>query len=587
MNSKTRSAWLWRGLVIGASCLMAAGLFLPDRTFWSPDEGGRYLMLTEILRTASNAEPLKYPGHEYDPEYRFYPSANRGLIYPRLLPDGGVAFNWPMTFPALTAPFYLLFGASGLYILPGLGVLLCLLFAFLLAESTVPQSGRWAAFGVALASPVFFFGLLFWEHALAAGLSLTGIAALFQSTHKQGAARYAGVFMGLLGLIAAAALRAELAIIPAAVAVTALWQWTPRKSNRAKRLGVFILLTGILLASLPVIDALIGHLYDTGLSPFRQWRLTRVLDLARKAAGQPGYAAYVWSRLTGLLIHNPERGGVPLASGWTFSALAGLALCLASNRCPKRIRLAAWLIGAGCVALTALIALTEPARYRAVHGLLLPAPWLLLALLPATGRPGDRERLLRRFAAAYLGLFALITLLLGKTVSGLEWGLRYGLPLYAFCGIVAATAFERFRRTAPPGAGRRAVATVGYCAMAIGLGMNLRGVAELRHTQQELKLVEEQVLKRGAPVVTDRWWLASSLAPLFTEYELYTVAETNGLGEWLEQIGKDVPGFLFIGETYDALDLSPDRRRWLTVDEWIKTEHLTLRVIRLKTPGES
>lgn len=558
---------------------VAAMALLPPSVFWSPDEGGRFLMLKERMAESGHGLPACYPGRRLDPDYAFYPSASRGGMYPRGGAGSGQRFNWSSAYIAVTAPAYRGLGVRGLYVPSLAGMLLCAVFAFLFAERMTPGAGPWAAAGVGLASPVFFYGLVFWEHAAAAGALSAGLFAVWASPRRHGRHRLISLTGGLVCLLAALSLRAELLIAATAAALVPVFEALRRAPEGRRRLRVLVLILvglSVLCAAGPVFSILAG----SGWSPFRQWDPIRALGAFLVHVQYADYGPYAWAHIFGVAINNPARGGLSMPSGWTIAAGSSVALCLFSSILCRRFRLTVWIIGAGTAALCAWTAVTEPGRFRAVHGLWITLPWLVAVTLPAGGDKTPGRRLFMRFCAAYFVLFVLVTLLLGKPTGGLEWGLRYGLPLYVFLGIAAAVSFRRFIAY-DAGRMRRPVTVVVIALMLAGAAMNMRGVHELYTTKRELQTVRAHILRFDAPVVTDRWWLAAALAPLFVRHEMYTLSDEAPLETWLDLAADRVPAFLFIGGKDTLLPVETSRSARLRIEEWIETGSITMKYIRI------
>ena len=85
-------------------------------------------------------------------------------------------------FPLVSAPLLAVFGVRGVYILPAAGFLLALAACAALAVSLDKRRGRAVPIAVcALATPLVFYGLEFWEHAPAAGLAALATVLLVKS----------------------------------------------------------------------------------------------------------------------------------------------------------------------------------------------------------------------------------------------------------------------------------------------------------------------------------------------------------------------------------------------------------------------
>lgn len=200
---------LW-GAIAFALLPLARGL--PPETFVVGDPGVKLILARNAI--ARPAQPLDVP----------LPAIG-GVAAPYVEPffavhgDHAHAVTSEL-FPLLTAPWLAWFGSRGAYLLPGIGFLASLAAWAWLA--TVLDRRRHPALTVtigALATPLFFYGLEFWEHApaVAAGSAAT---ALFASAGQRGTSARAAVGFGaglLFGI--AVLLRPEAAWYAAAVLI--------------------------------------------------------------------------------------------------------------------------------------------------------------------------------------------------------------------------------------------------------------------------------------------------------------------------------------------------------------------------------
>ena len=133
-------------------------------------------------------------------------------------------------------------------------------------------------------------------------------------------------------------------------------------------------------------------------------------------------------------VNTAEECGIPLPDAWLRVGIVGVGLCILSCAPLKRWRFWLWTIGALAVGWVSWKAAILPDRYRAVHSLLLPAPFLLLALLPlpqSTPRPPARV-FLQTVTLLYLGCFLFLAFSICGVQGGAEWGTRYALVQIGF-----------------------------------------------------------------------------------------------------------------------------------------------------------
>ncbi|MGH7484863.1 MAG: hypothetical protein ACRD3J_00510 [Thermoanaerobaculia bacterium] len=123
----------------------------PRNVFWGPDSGNHFIQLRTVLRSGGFAiDDAPRAAHHFVPYghhvYSFYSPA----------------------FPVATAPFFILFGDLGLFVLPLAGTLtIVILLSRLLDHDYIPMT-----IAAIFATPLLWYTLVFWEHTLAVALAL-------------------------------------------------------------------------------------------------------------------------------------------------------------------------------------------------------------------------------------------------------------------------------------------------------------------------------------------------------------------------------------------------------------------------------
>ncbi|MBP7831267.1 MAG: hypothetical protein KA248_15265 [Kiritimatiellae bacterium] len=526
-------------------------LVLPSRVFWSPDEGCKFIQMSGWSFEGRPAYSLPYPGKDRDPGWTYYPAA---AIYPRPARDSDpVRFCWPVWFPVLSRLPYALFGIRGLYLLPMLSGLACAAWAAFLARRLRPGGGPVALLLVGLASPVFFYSLLFWEHTLAAALALWTLAAITVRVADDKPLTGWRLVLTFLPLAAAVALRYDMLMFLVALAATlAVFPPGSREGGRGRAL------VGLVAALLALWVA--GALLRGAVTVF-----SREAGVAFPAYGELGTAfrerLSVWREtlaeapdlLRCVLINDEAEFGWPLPRPVGWLVLSGLVIGLLSMALPAGAwRAGSWLAGAWILAGASFGALAHAERYRALHGLFVAAPWMLIAALPPSPAASARGlRFLKILGLVYLAAFAGVSWLVGRPNGGPEWGSRFALITYPLWASVAGAAAGRGPRRA--GLASALVPATQVILVLLGLGLSLRGLHEIRATKHDLGGLQKELDPR-VPVVTDLWWLSSALAPWSVRHPVFTLNPGASLPGWIEQVGSREGSFQYVGYRAPALD---------------------------------
>ncbi len=448
----------------------------PRDAFWVVDCGSKALVAQRLLETGFSDPGLDYPAAHLDPAGVAFP------IPPPFALQRGDRFvsQYPLAFSALAAPFAALFGPPGLRMPAALGVACCaLLFALWIAGALGARWGATGGLALALASPLFFYGVVVWEHSLTAALPLASVVLLTRASVARVAA--AGALAALACL-----LRAELALMGIALAAALAWQ--------SRRWGSLLLFGA---GAAPVLGLwLAGNslLYGDPLGVHVTENVGPDAELLRQ--GLP-----LLLRRTGALL-----GG----AGWgRFEALAlGLAapLCLGLGLGAARRERSAWLAAlllavglAGSLYAswrisTAAVPYLTLARY---NGLLLQVPALALTGLGAARvfqRPEYGSLRLGVLAGLlFLGLAIPFRVTLTLFETGGFWGPRMlvpGLPVLMACALVALHAQR-------PLAARAATAAL----IGVGLASTSVSVQVLAGQKREVARLQQRMLDAAPPVV--------------------------------------------------------------------------------------
>jgi hypothetical protein len=533
----------------------AVGLWLPATTL-SVFSGDIGLKLVQADNLARGHAWLDYPGHSLDPAHRLFPFGP-----PFTFSDGGRIYSVylnPITYLASVA--YRVAGVWGCHVIPLAGTAGLLLGTLRLARRLGEAHSRAvaAALLLLLATPVWFYGWVFWEHAPAAALCLAATLVLSRTpgraTRRQLLA--AGALLGVAG-----ACRPEALLYLGATAV-ALWAARRRPISGATLAGVAAAVLVALALLLP--GPPLAHVAQN-LAPMRD------------APG--GFAALAWYRLdvlTSLIggVLRPAPSQPPrfvAAAAATTAAVVLLGLSLRPSLKDSRAMTIA-LCAAGAVALVpSLFAWAD--RQTLLTGLLPACPLTVLALSrgasPLRGplrRPDTpAEPIERSSTRSFIGRtasgFAASVLLLAPNDGGNQWGPRYLLPALPLlvcllltdrtpAGPIGGPAEPRVRRWA------------GVLLLVASVAVQVVGARNhLRMHREKTEAWSRLADLPGRYVVTHLWFVPQEAAPLSLRGDkVFLLAGSEDAlryaVERMERAG--VTAFAFVG----APRSEPPPRRW-------------------------
>lgn len=160
------------GLLAVVLILLFAGLqmfVLPPEGWVTGDQGSKFLQTRAFAANGPLAPGIEVLSRDLDPDYRYQEPKMKNRRG-RLVSE----FLWLL--PLITAPFFLIFGPRGLYVVPALSVIVIAIAAAALARHLAGERGAWLAWVVVFATPVFVYGLEFWEHAPAVACVMVAAA---------------------------------------------------------------------------------------------------------------------------------------------------------------------------------------------------------------------------------------------------------------------------------------------------------------------------------------------------------------------------------------------------------------------------
>ena len=377
-------------------------------------------------------------------------------------------------FPVLSALPMAAFGLRGAYILPLLGFIGMLPLLNVIRRHSAPSAAVGLLVVLAVfASPVFFYGLEYWEHAPAIACVAAGTALVLGSAGRDTHVRLAMAAAGALSGVA-------ILLRPEALWYVVALAWISRRQN-----GFPGLLIGVAAILMPF--AAVNYLHSGSITgPHLAANLAPLLDQWFAARG---HRIRLW-----LLPANPLA-----AFGFLLVAGAWIA-----RFAPLDLRRRQTLALAGCAVVA--IAATRGAFPRDSLWNAWPAGALVFVPFTATDRT-------RRLWVLALWPIALVWLT-STHDGGAQWGPRF-LLIASPALIVLATAAAT--EAIQPGYRRRLRQVLVVIILIAGIWTTRAAYRELRGTKRYYARVvnaTESVTELRGYVVSDVWWFDQVVAAL-------------------------------------------------------------------------
>ena len=541
----------WTIAAVGA-VYVATFALLPHRAFWINDGGSKYLQVRAILASGYSDFALRWPGRDVDPTFVFNPLPGQ---FSHVV-DGKLYSQYPPAFAAVTAPFFQAFGFPGLFVLPLLATVLALVGVERLARDLeLGRMGRRAAVAIAgLATPLWFYAVVFWEPALVVCACVWATHAMLRLL-RGGRARHAA----LTGLLAGmGAWFREEVVLFGALLVALVFVATPGRRLRSAGLVA----VAFAAALLPLLA-------------FQRWALGSALGF---------HAQGNFHGLGAFLVERPAVFYVLLVaadpSTWISVAITA-PFVVALFRNPKVSRAAFPLVVPGVAVVAAVAGLAalrgfadakSPIAHLLASNSLFPAaPIVLLGLVrpdEPSGPAARARRWLWLVCAAYAGAYALAAPSLGSVV-GIQWGSRFLLVLYPLLAVLAAATLDAWvavprRRPVWAWVAVASVVLVSLLAQSVSIDL-LR-----RRTEWSARL--QQVLDaRPEPVIaTDVWWAPQEMFSRFPTTPIFYVPSPRDLPQLFARLPPAVDRVLFVshGGPANAIHVDDDGLGYFTLALW-------------------
>ncbi len=496
-------------------------ILVQSQGFWVTDDANKFLHVQALAGSGWSDFSIPWPGRAVAPDFRFVP-----LPAPYAQVDGGKLWSqYPPLFAAITAAPFRLLGFPGLYLLPFAGALATIAAVAKLGRALgLDDRTRAAAIlAVGLATPLWFYAVAFWEHAIVLGLLTFASWLTLDPAHDEAPRRH--VLGWALAAMSIAFREDAMVLAGALVAVHGLS--APRR--RLLRLvvagaWVALLVLPLLAFQHATVGHALGHHVAGNLTSLADHLRARPLVLYRQlVAAGPGLAASI------LLVG-------PLALGLIAQpAISPRAFRLA-------VPLLAALATAASLAMLAGLATRSPIVQLLRSNSLFPAaPWIAIAIvrLRRDGPPTpDLDGRLRAVVALYT-LGYLVATPSNATGTGIHWGNRFLLVLYPLLGVLAAKNLATWG--AQPDRAARAHRAIVGLVIAVSLVAQLASVGLLGLKRDfSFRLNDELARWPDVPVVTDVWWAGHELWRDFAARPTFLVrsaAEIDDLDERLRAAG--------------------------------------------------
>jgi hypothetical protein len=503
--------------------LLLTLVILPRESFFSPDEGARVIAMESIIRNIraskfSHLSSIGYPGQRIDPDFAFFPMKTGWFKT-----SGNTVHltAWTPIFAFLCCPFYVLFGLPGLHVVPILSTALTLYTSYLLTKRLAKNLASLTVPLIALASPLFIYSLLVWEHTAAIALAML---AAWLAVKQIETGQIGFLLLALLSAGMATVLRPEMSLF--ALAFLASYLLTTFPLFWRKRSRWVMLFVGI-AASLSVLLWLYYYYW------YRRGSTTYFLAFIPRLP--PDWTDVLLDFLVGL-------GPAPELKAAFVLATVAFVLC---NFHLSQRRASVTILTSGALAMTGLLCLFAPFHDRLNPGFVSASPFIVFAACDAGQALNTRASRVPKFLTftallCTLGYVFLYTLSpfgggsIAKLSGSADWSFRYTMVVYPLLTMLAVSMLAKVRQNYA-GLMKKSLSLCFLVLALLGLGLQLEGLGMVYVDKiwgARLNDALREIPDRH--ILTTKWWLAVETAPQFYDKEIFLLPkEPNRLEHWL------------------------------------------------------
>ncbi len=479
---------IWAAFAIGIIALTLLAATMPAEGFYSGDSGVKLIASRSAIEHPTRPFEVDLPTIDGRP----VPYVDRFF---EVHDDHAHVLQSPV-FPVLSALPIAAVGLRGAYILPLLGFIGVLPLLNVIRRHSAPSAAVGLLIVLAVfASPIFFYGLEYWEHAPAIACVAAGTALVFGSAGRGTRIGYAMAAAGVLCGVA-------VLLRPEALWYVAALAWVSRRQD-----AFLAFLVGVAAILLPFAGA--NYLHSGSVTgPHLAANLAPLLDH--------------WLAVRGHRIRLWLLPATPLAAlGFLIIATAWIA-----QFAPLDLRRRQTLALVGCAVVA--IAATRGAFPRDSFWNAWPAG--ALVLVPFTGT--DRTR-----GLWFLALWTLVLVWLTSTHDGgAQWGPRFLLVASPALIVLATSAATDAIK---PGYGRALRHVLVVIILIAGVWTTRAAYRELRGTKRyyaRIVTATQSVTEQHGYVVSNVWWFDQVVAALYQSRTFLYATDGGSARRVLQQL---------------------------------------------------
>lgn len=485
---------------------------LPQESFYSPDNGIKFIQLKEMMKQDTINPSIPLIGKKIDEDLEFQPFS--WLVK---IKDNKIYSHYSPFYPWLTSFFYKKFGVAGLYVISALAGFLSLIIMYHLSRYFFDEGvSLLSSILLGLGTPIFFYSLVYWEHAL--GFFLGILILLIIIKIIEGKIGFVILLppLSILGIFS----RSETAVFIIALIISGIiLSWKELKKNRRAiwicGFASLIMFGSFIAINLATSGTLFGihisrhllnyHTISSILTPSMR-RAKIIVTLLGRSGLPPMIIDYVNTSLVML--------------SFIFSSAAVILLRRQNKLFNEKRAGIVLFLGAAVVFIVSVINLFSGSH---LIGLLQVTPFAIFVLF--SFMENESSILLNFIKLSTVIYFAL--LLFMPTVGGMQWGPRYIIYIYPLLIILFWRALLVIKKN--DGIMKSALMSLFIMVFLISFILQFQGIVQLYSMKNERLRVRAVVASEPTNVIISAFenYLAQYCSDMYDKKMFFTASNDN------------------------------------------------------------
>ncbi|MDI6785200.1 MAG: hypothetical protein QMD92_00680 [bacterium] len=512
-------------IFIGIIYSILSFFILPKQVFFSGDNASKFIQIQNLIKHNWKKLHIEYPGEYLDQEHNHFP-IRVPTFYEK---NHKFYFIFPLSFSFLSSFFYYFMGFSGLYLLPLISSTLTIYLIFKFFQLSNKIDSLFLIVVAGLCSPIFFYGVVFWEHSVAMLLSFWAFFLFFKSQERD------SLRIFISGLIFGISIWFRLEVLFFFIATILSYFLFDNSNYNKKILNLIIISSGFAFSIFPLL-----YFNYTVFGNFTGAHASVNFSLLYEGKS----ILYFVNTKIKETYHLLFDSGVSRNVNLTFLFLSFVLFFL--NIISKLRKFNKIIIGILALTLLYSIYIASLCYFSRIIGLLVTSPFILIIFLDISNLI-KKQRYHRINLLFFTSLFYLLFLLTPPGFGDKQWGPRFLLCIYPLLIILSFHAYYNLKYLNFNPKYINFVKSIFILFCIISFSIQCIGIYKTFH-DKNITFKEITALKNlnSQIIITDVWWLPQEAASIFYKKCFFWIRSSQHLHNLLSNFKKKgVDNFIF------------------------------------------